>query len=93
VRHRQLLSVLDALAADELSHVVYTARLIDSYARRGRWAAQLVEHLMVARVRDFNELTRGEFDAKVFAPCEGCLAKEHARPTTVPPYGDLGTAH
>jgi len=85
-RHRQLLSLLDALASDELTHVVYTARLIDAYAARGRAEAELVTDLMLSRVRDFNELTRAEFEVKTFAPCEGCPASPGAQPRDVPSY-------
>ena len=60
----RLTPLLDSLSVDELDHVVYTARLIEEFAHQGN--RETVEAIMVERVRDFNDVTREEFERKAF---------------------------
>ena len=56
--------ILDTLLNDELSHVAYTAELIEQKAAalgRGR-----LEELFSKRMRDFNDITRSELERREF---------------------------
>lgn len=56
--------VLDSLLRDELSHVAYTAVLIE--ARANAADPEKFQDLFCKRLRDFNDITKEEFGERVF---------------------------
>jgi hypothetical protein len=63
-RQYRLISILDALLADETRHIAYTGSLIETFARNGD--AQLVTRLMQERLADFNAITQNELTQNLF---------------------------
>jgi hypothetical protein len=60
----RVLKILNSLLRDELSHVAYTAVLIDEKARAAE--PEAVQALFTRRVRDFNDITRRELGQRKF---------------------------
>ena len=56
--------ILDSLLRDELSHVAYTAELIEEHAAQEQM--EEIEALFCKRVRDFNNITSEELDQRIF---------------------------
>lgn len=62
--HPKVLKILTSLLRDELSHVAYTAVLIEDKAQRADPAA--VQALFSKRMRDFNDITKVELSQRKF---------------------------
>lgn len=62
--------ILDSLLRDELSHVAYTARLIEAAA--ASLPASIVPDLMCRRLCDFNRITTAELARSEFSTCVTC---------------------
>jgi len=61
---RRMRATLDMLMRDELSHVAYTAELIE--AKSSEVGLEQLVHMFDRRLGDFNEITRAELGENVF---------------------------
>jgi hypothetical protein len=86
----QIRRILDALLQDELSHVAYTAVLIEQLAQTV--AGLDVAALFRRRFRDFNQITNEELGDHAFDCSVACCAKRpHCRAKAIPVIGFIDT--